>query len=161
MTCGVLRIVVRVDEFVDDWNGSPPRPAVAGAGRVPGEPMAESGSAGAPHTYRASWHYAVMQEGLLSAREIQQVIPHQATLGVVNTCAWYLSWDAATARKDHVASEGALKVMAGELAKYPPPQDLGGREFVTRVAERAKAGDPALARQYVLANCDTTAWIGR
>ncbi|MGW2511259.1 hypothetical protein ACWC0A_17870 [Streptomyces scopuliridis] len=29
MTRGVRRIVTRVDEFVDDWNGSPPRPGVA------------------------------------------------------------------------------------------------------------------------------------
>jgi hypothetical protein len=30
MSRGVRRIVVRVDEFVDDWNGVPPRPGVAG-----------------------------------------------------------------------------------------------------------------------------------
>ncbi len=30
MSRGVRRIVVRVDEFVDDWNGVPPRPGVSG-----------------------------------------------------------------------------------------------------------------------------------
>lgn len=30
MTRGVRRIVLRVDEFVDDWNGVPPRPGVSG-----------------------------------------------------------------------------------------------------------------------------------
>jgi hypothetical protein len=30
MSRGVRRIVVRVGEFVDDWNGVPPRPGVSG-----------------------------------------------------------------------------------------------------------------------------------
>jgi hypothetical protein len=30
MSRGVRRIVVRVDEFVDDWNGVSPRPGVSG-----------------------------------------------------------------------------------------------------------------------------------
>lgn len=34
MTRGVRRIVTRVDEFVDDWHGSPPRPGVAGRAGV-------------------------------------------------------------------------------------------------------------------------------
>lgn len=84
----------------------------------------------------------------------------RAVLNVVNSCAWYLSWDAATARRDDAASGSALRVMTEDLTNYPPPKDQEGRDFVIRVAERAKAGDPAPARQYVRANCDTTRWAG-
>jgi hypothetical protein len=82
-------------------------------------------------------------------------------LQVVDSCAWYLSWDAARSRADQAASERALQVMAGELTRFPPGEDLAGKQFVELVAERARAGDPALARQYVLANCDTTVWVPR
>ncbi|MEU0277544.1 hypothetical protein [Streptomyces sp. NPDC006195] len=85
----------------------------------------------------------------------------RTVLDIVNSCAWYLSWDAATARGDREASEGALRVMAGKLTRYPPAEDLRGKEFVTRAAERAKAGDPEMARQYVRANCQTVRWRGK
>jgi hypothetical protein len=90
--------------------------------------------------------------------ELAPAVNAGLALRVVNTCAWYLSWDAARSRHDQAAVDAALRVMADDLPGFPPPDDVGGREFVRRAAERAGAGDPGQVLDYVAANCASTAW---
>lgn len=89
--------------------------------------------------------------------EGDQGFPHQA-LAVVNTCAWYRSWDAATSRGDTASASSALAVMKDVVTRYPPADDTAGRQFVRDAAEKAASGDPALVRDYVDANCFDTRW---
>jgi hypothetical protein len=80
-------------------------------------------------------------------------------LAVVNTCAWYRSWDAAVARGDERQAATALDAVRHLVTRYPPEADTAGRRFVRDAADRAAAGDPALVRDYVDANCSGTRWV--
>jgi hypothetical protein len=82
----------------------------------------------------------------------------QTVLEIVNRCAWYLSWDAARRRHDSAAAAGALAVMTDVLPTYGAA-DPDGQQLARDTAQRAGLGDPALARQYVRANCDTTKFL--
>jgi len=79
-------------------------------------------------------------------------------LAVVNTCAWYRSWDAAVTRGDTVSAASALDAITNLVTRYPPEGDKAGREFVRDAAAKAAAGDPAPVRDYVDANCFDTKW---
>ncbi|MET0133315.1 MAG: hypothetical protein ABW215_06950 [Kibdelosporangium sp.] len=83
----------------------------------------------------------------------------RTVLNVVNSCAWYLSWDTAHSRADHQAIGDALQVMTDVLTTFPPPADPVGKEFVERVAAQAEIGDPEPARQYVATNCPEIVWV--
>jgi hypothetical protein len=79
-------------------------------------------------------------------------------LAVVNTCAWYRSWDAAVSRGDTTAAASALDAITNLVTRYPPEDDKAGRQFVRDAAAKAAAGDPAPVRDYVDANCFDTRW---
>jgi hypothetical protein len=79
-------------------------------------------------------------------------------LAVVNTCAWYRSWDAAVTRGDSAAAGPALDAITNLVTRYPPEDDKPGRQFVRDAAAKAAAGDPAPVRDYVDANCFDTKW---
>lgn len=87
----------------------------------------------------------------------EQGFPHQA-LAVVNTCAWYRSWDAAVTRGDTAGAASALDAITNLVTRYPPEDDEAGRRLVRDVAAKASAGDPAPVRDYVDANCFDTKW---
>ena len=87
----------------------------------------------------------------------EQGFPHQA-LAVVNTCAWYRSWDAAVTRGDTASAASALDAITNLVTRYPPQDDEAGRRLVRDVAAKAAAGDPAPVRDYVDANCFDTKW---
>lgn len=79
-------------------------------------------------------------------------------LAVVNTCAWYRSWDAAVSRGDQAQVATALDAISHLVTRYPPEDDAAGRQFVRDAAAKAAAGDPVLVRDYVDANCSDTKW---
>ncbi|MEV6241597.1 hypothetical protein [Lentzea sp. NPDC051838] len=79
-------------------------------------------------------------------------------LAVVNTCAWYRSWDAAVTRGDSAAASSSLDAITNLVTRYPPEDDKAGRQFVRDAPARAAAGDPAPVRDYVDANCFDTKW---
>ncbi|WP_439663192.1 hypothetical protein ACSHWB_18165 [Lentzea sp. HUAS TT2] len=80
-------------------------------------------------------------------------------LAVVNTCAWYRSWDAAVVRGDQAHAATALDAIEHLVTRYPPEADTAGRRFVRDAAAKASSGDPALVRDYVDANCFDTTWV--
>jgi hypothetical protein len=82
----------------------------------------------------------------------------RTVLEIVNRCAWYLSWDAARTRGGKAAAAAALRVMTDVLPAYGA-SDPDGQQLARDTARRATLGDPALARQYVRANCDTTKFV--
>ena len=82
-------------------------------------------------------------------------------LDVVNTCAWYKSWDSAVRRHDSATANAALTVMTDVLTGYPPPIDTAGRVFVQDAADHARSGNPDLARQYVLSELEARRGTGR
>ncbi|GLZ34540.1 hypothetical protein Lesp02_67270 [Lentzea sp. NBRC 105346] len=79
-------------------------------------------------------------------------------LGVVNTCAWYRSWDAATGRGDAEQAKAGLRVITDVVTQYPPEVDRAGRDYVRDAAAHAADGNPDLVRDYVEANCFDTKW---
>lgn len=79
-------------------------------------------------------------------------------LAVVNTCAWYRSWDAAVGRSDSAGAASALDAITNLVTRYPPEDDKAGRQFVRDAALKAAAGDSAPVRDYVDANCFDTKW---
>ncbi|MDX8036551.1 hypothetical protein SK803_40690 [Lentzea sp. BCCO 10_0856] len=89
--------------------------------------------------------------------EGEQGFAHQA-LAVVNTCAWYRSWDVAVLRDDKAQAATALDAIEHLVTRYPPEDDTAGRQFVRDAAAKASSGDPALVRDYVDANCFDTKW---
>jgi hypothetical protein len=112
-----------------------------------------------PSDYRPDLEQLIAATRPASDEHIQQGVSRQV-LAVVNTCAWYQSWDAGRQRGDTAATVKAMQVITEVLVTYPPDQDPDGRTFVQEAADHARAGNPDLARQYVLANCDTTIWVG-
>lgn len=90
----------------------------------------------------------------------EQAPPGQSrqTLAVVNTCAWYRSWDLAVQRGDAAAVAASLAAMTDVVTRYPPEADAAGREYVRDAARQAAAGNGDLARDYVSANCFDTKW---
>jgi hypothetical protein len=88
----------------------------------------------------------------------EQGFPHQA-LAVVNTCAWYRSWDLAVSRGDTAGAASALDAITNLVTRYPPEDDTAGRRLVRDAAAKAAAGDPAPVRDYVDANCFDTKWV--
>jgi hypothetical protein len=115
---------------------------------------------GWPADYRPDVDRLIAATKPAPGEQVQQGVSRQV-LAVVNSCAWYRSWDAGRERGDTTAAAKALAVLTDVLTKYPPEQDLAGRSFVRQAAEHAKAGNPDLARQYVTANCESTAWADR
>lgn len=79
-------------------------------------------------------------------------------LEIANSCAWYLTWDAARARGDAEAERLAFKVIDEVLPTYTP-QDPAGQKYARDTAVKAKAGDKSMVDDFVAANCDTVRWL--
>ncbi|SBW28094.1 putative secreted protein [Candidatus Protofrankia californiensis] len=90
----------------------------------------------------------------------RQAGAERMVLGIINTCAWYLSWNDARQRGDAPAVDKALAVMTNVIPGYTAGSP-DNQQYVIDAARKASLGDSTKALNYVSANCDssTVRWL--
>lgn len=109
-----------------------------------------------PKDYTPDLPALLAQTGPGDQGQIQAGGEH-TVLGIINSCAWYLSWNSARKDKRKTDAAAALKVMTEVVPGYSK-EDPDGQTFARQAAEKAGLGDPTMALQFVTANCDNTKW---
>jgi hypothetical protein len=80
-------------------------------------------------------------------------------LSLVNTCAWYLSWDSEQKTNHHAETAHALDVMLNRLPALAP-DPAAGRKLAVDIARSAAAGNSGPALEFVQNNCSNIQWTG-
>ncbi len=97
----------------------------------------------------------IIERNRPAANELRERGMERGILGIINTCAWYLSWNDARQQGDATAVVQALTVMTDVLPGYA--RELGGPEpekAYRDTARKAGLGDPTDALSFVKANCE-------
>ena len=80
-------------------------------------------------------------------------------LGMVNSCAWYLSWNTAHKTGRRTDAAHALDVMQHQLPALAPDQ-TAGRQLAEDIARTAADDNSAPALAFVRNNCSNIQWTG-